>query len=117
LGEGARITALRPLSALMILFAGVAPGLVEGVMAATTPTGRAISTMPSSGYSAITPTLFAPFRSRSRPRVLRWFLVTLSSTTPSPVSRTAISARARLRPGSMMAQPAAVTTASTAAWS
>ena len=38
--------ALRHLSALMILFAGVAPGLVEGVIAATTPTGRAISMMP-----------------------------------------------------------------------
>ena len=50
------MTALRPLSALMILLAGVAAGLVDGVMAATTPTGRAISMMPRSGYSAITPT-------------------------------------------------------------
>ena len=43
-GDGATITALRPFSALMILLAGVAPGLVDGVIAATTPTGRAIST-------------------------------------------------------------------------
>ena len=35
--------ALRPFSALMMLLAGVAPGLVDGVIAATTPTGRAIS--------------------------------------------------------------------------
>ena len=65
------MTALRPFSALMILLAGVAPGLVEGVIAATTPTARAISTMPRAGSSAITPTDFAPFRSRSRPSVLR----------------------------------------------
>ena len=45
-GDGATMTALRPLSALMILLAGVAPGLVDGVTAQTTPTGRAISTMP-----------------------------------------------------------------------
>ena len=46
LGDGATMTALRPFSALMILLAGVAAGLVEGVMAQTTPTGRAISMMP-----------------------------------------------------------------------
>ena len=40
--------ALRPFSALMMLFAGVAAGLVDGVIAATTPTGRAISTRPRS---------------------------------------------------------------------
>ena len=57
--------ALRPLSALMILLAGVAAGLVDGVMAATTPTGRAISMIPRSGNSAITPTERAPFRSRT----------------------------------------------------
>ena len=46
-GDGATITALRPFSALMILLAGVAPGLVDGVIAATTPTGRAISINPT----------------------------------------------------------------------
>ena len=51
-----RTIALRPLSALMMLFAGVAPGFVDGVIAATTPTGRAISIMPLSGSSAMTPT-------------------------------------------------------------
>ena len=70
----------------MILLAGVAPGLVDGVTAQTTPTGRAISMMPRSGYSAITPTDLAPCRSRSRPSVLRWFLRILSSTLPMPVS-------------------------------
>ena len=46
LGEGATITALPAFKAFITLFAGVAPGLVDGVMAATTPTGRAISVMP-----------------------------------------------------------------------
>ena len=117
LGEGATMTALRPLSALMILLIGVAAGLVDGVTAQTTPTGRAISVMPFAGSSEITPTDLAPCRSRSRPKVLRWFLRTLSSTLPMPVSATANSASARLRAGSMMAQPAAATSSSTRAWS
>ncbi|MND00891.1 hypothetical protein D3C83_196680 [compost metagenome] len=58
-------------TALMIWFAGVAPGLVDGVIAATTPTGRAISVTPSSGCSAITPTVFTPAMSRISPSVLR----------------------------------------------
>ena len=43
------MTALPHFSALMMLLAGVAAGLVEGTTAATTPTGRAISVMPRSG--------------------------------------------------------------------
>ncbi len=96
-----------------MLFAGVAPGLVDGVIAATTPTGRAISVRPRAGSAPMTPTDFAPRRSRSRPIVLRRFLAILSATSPSPVSRTAISASARLRPGSTIAQAAAVTASST----
>jgi len=117
LGEGATITALRPLSALMILLAGVAAGLVEGVIAHTTPTGRAISTSPRNASSPITPTDLASARSRSSPSVLRWFLRNLSSTLPMPVSATASSASSRLRDGSMIAQPAAATSSSTRAWS
>jgi hypothetical protein len=115
LGDGATITALRALRLLMILFAGVAAGLVEGVTAQTTPTGRPISMIPRALSSDITPTVFMPRKSLSRPRVLRWFLRTLSSTSPIPVSRTASSARARLRPGSRIAQPAAATSSSTRA--
>ncbi len=40
-GDGAMITALPPLSAIMALLTGVAEGLVEGQTAATTPTGLA----------------------------------------------------------------------------
>ncbi len=116
-GDGATMTALRPFSALMILFAGVAAGLVDGVIAQTTPTGRAISISPRAVSSAITPTDFAPAKSRSSPSVLRWFLRILSSTLPMPVSATASSASSRLRAGSMIAQPAAVTISSTRAWS
>ncbi len=116
LGDGATMTALRPFSALRILFAGVAPGFVDGVTAQTTPTGRAISTIPVTSSLLITPTDFAPCRSRSRPKVLRWFLRTLSSTLPMPVASTASSASSRLRPGSMIAQPAAVTNMSTSSW-
>ena len=38
--------ALRPLIAIIALLTGVAPGLVEGVMAQTTPTGLAYLMMP-----------------------------------------------------------------------
>ena len=69
----------------MILLAGVAPGLVEGVTAHTTPTGRAISMMPVSSCRAITPTDLTPLRSRNKPSVLRWFLRTLSASLPTPV--------------------------------
>src|SRR3972149_5462541 len=79
--------ALPHFSALMIWLAGVAPGLVDGVMAATTPTGRAISVIPRSGCSAITPTVRTPRRSRSSPSVLRGFLASLSAALPRPVSR------------------------------
>src|SRR5688572_21269795 len=67
LGEGDEITALPHFSALIMLLAGVAPGLVEGTTAHTTPTGRAISVMPVSGISRSTPVEIAPCRSRRRP--------------------------------------------------
>jgi len=87
------------------------------VIAHTTPTGRAISTMPFAGSSEITPTVFMPRRSRSRPTVLRWFLRTLSSTSPMAVSLTASSESARLRAGSRIAHAAAATSSSMRAWS
>ena len=110
------MTALPHFSALMMLLAGVAAGLVDGTTAATTPTGRAISVMPRSGYSAMTPVDFAPWRSRSSPSVLRWFFSTLSATTPRPVSFTASSASARLCSGFMIAQPAAIAASSSCSW-
>ena len=41
-GEAAMMMAFRPLIAIIALFTGVAPGLVEGVMAQTRPIGFAI---------------------------------------------------------------------------
>ena len=45
------------------------------------------------------PVDFARSRSRSVPNVLRWFLMTLLSTSPMPVTSTAISARRRALSG------------------
>ena len=94
--------AFRPLTASIDLLTGVAAGFVEGQTAATTPTGLAYLTSPRSGSSSMIPTVLALSRRRSRsvPKVLRRFLVILSSTLPSPVSRTAISASSRARSGS-----------------
>ena len=86
--------ALRPLTAIIALFTGVAAGFVEGVTAPTTPTGFAYFTSPSSGRSSMIPTLLTRMRSRSVPNVLRWFLTTLSGALPIPVSSTAIRASA-----------------------
>ena len=84
--------AFRPLSAIIALLTGVAAGFVEGVTAPTTPTGFAYFTSPSSGSSSMIPTLLTRMRSRSVPKVLRWFLITLSGALPMPVSSTAIRA-------------------------
>jgi len=66
-GEGATMTALRPLTAIIDLLTGVAAGLVAGVSAATTPTGFAYLTMPRSTSSSISPTELTPIRSRRVP--------------------------------------------------
>ena len=92
-GEGAMITALRPLTAIIALLTGVADGLVDGVIAATTPTGLAHLTRPLALSSSMMPTVLTRIRSRSVPKVLRVFLVILLSTLPSPISATARSAR------------------------
>ena len=94
-GDGARTMALRPLIAIIALLTGVAAGLVDGTTAPTTPTGLAYLTMPRVASSSITPTVLTRSRSRRVPKVLRWFLAVLSATLPSPVSLTAVSARAR----------------------
>ena len=56
-GEAAMMMALRPLIANIALLTGVAPGLVEGVIAATTPTGLAYLTMPRAVSSSMMPTV------------------------------------------------------------
>ena len=94
-GGGAMTMALPPLSAIMALLTGVAEGLVEGVTAPTTPTGLAYLTMPFSGICSMMPVDLTLRRSRSVPKVFRWFLTTLLSTSPMPVTSTATSASRR----------------------
>jgi hypothetical protein len=65
-GEGAIIIALRPFKVIIVLLAGVAAGLVEGVTAATTPTGLAIFVIPFSSSTSMTPTDLAVGSRRSR---------------------------------------------------
>ena len=93
-GDGAMTIAFAPLRAIIALLTGVAAGFVDGVTAPTTPTGFAYLTSPSAGASSMTPTLLTRIRSRRVPKVLRWFLTTLSGAFPIPVSSTAIRARA-----------------------
>ena len=88
-GEAAMMMALRPLIAIIALLTGVAPGLVDGVMAATRPTGLAYLTRPRFLSSSMMPTDFTRSRSRRVPKVLRCFLMILSGTLPSLVSATA----------------------------
>ena len=99
-GGGAMMTALPPLSAIIALLTGVADGLVEGVSAPTTPTGLAYLTIPLSGTCSMMPVDFTLSRSRRVPNVFLWFLTTLLSTSPIPVTSTAISASRRARAGS-----------------
>ena len=47
--------AFLPFKAFRVLWVGVATGFVEGVTAATTPTGLAILVIPNSSSSYITP--------------------------------------------------------------
>ena len=84
--------ALPPFSAIIALLTGVADGFVEGVTAPTTPTGLAYLTIPFSGISSMMPVDRARSRSRSVPKVLRWFFMILLSTLPMPVTSTASSA-------------------------
>jgi hypothetical protein len=98
-GGGAMISALPPFKAIIALLTGVAEGLVEGVSAPTTPTGLAYLTIPFCGIASMTPVDATPSRSRSVPKVLRWFLMTLLSTSPMPVTATASSARRRALSG------------------
>ena len=116
MGDGAMITALPPLSAIIALLAGVADGLVDGHTAATTPTGLAISVIPVAGSSEMTPTDLAPRRSSRVPIVLRVFFATLSSKRPRPVVSTARRASATARSGSQHAHATAVTASSISSW-
>ena len=76
---GVMMMAFRPFRANMALHMGVTDGLVVGVMAATTPTGLAIFTVPAAGFRSMIPTDFLPFRLFQMMLALPRFLATLSS--------------------------------------
>ena len=114
-GDGAMTIALAPFRAIMVLFTGVADGLVDGVIAATTPTGLPYLMIPLPLSFSITPTVRTRIRSRRVPKVLRWFLTILSSTLPIPVALTASSAMRRALSGLYSDQATAVTISSTRA--
>ncbi len=104
--------ALRPFIAIIALLTGVAPGLVEGVIAQTTPTGLAYFTMPRFLSSSMMPTDLTRSRSRKVPKVLRCFLTILSGTLPSLVSATASAASSLAWLGLYSDQASAVTASS-----
>ena len=106
------MTALRPFTAIIALLTGVAPGLVDGVIAQTTPTGLAYFTMPRARSSSMMPTDFTRSRSRKVPKVLRCFLTILSGTLPSLVSATASAANSLAWLGLYSDQASAVTASS-----
>ncbi len=81
LGWGEKIIAFLALSAYMALPAGVKSGFVAGTTHAITPTGFAYFTIPFSGNSSITPTLFCLKASLSTPRILN---LLFSRLTGSP---------------------------------
>ena len=85
-GEGAMITALRPLTAIIALLTGVADGFVDGVIIPTTPHGAG-----STSVSPLSPVKACGTKS-SGPGVFfacRMILFILSGIFPKPVSETA----------------------------
>ena len=88
-----KIIAFLVFKASIALKITVEVGLVTGVTPAITPLGSAILTNCFSLSSSITPTVFSWRRLFQIFSLANMFLIVLSSTTPRPVSSTAIFAR------------------------
>jgi len=84
--------ALRVLSAMSALKIVVEVGFVVGTIPAITPMGSAILVMPSASSRSITPAVFIDLYLLYMYSEANWFLITLSSTMPIPVSATASTA-------------------------
>ena len=84
---------LRVLSASRHLNIAVDVGFVVGMTAQITPSGSAIFFMPIALSSSMTPQVFTFLYALYIYSEAKWFFITLSSTTPIPVSSTAIFAR------------------------
>ena len=93
LGWGLMTMALPALMEMRALYMVVEVGFVEGIRAATTPTGTPTSQMPFSGCSRRMPTVFRSFMASQVMVLPRRFFSTLSCHTPKPVSSTASLAR------------------------
>ncbi len=93
-GWKANTTGLRVFSASSALKRVVDVGLVTGVTAQSTPTGSAISMMPSMSSRRTTPAVLARDMLWVTCSQANMFLAALSSKTPRPVSSTARRARA-----------------------
>jgi hypothetical protein len=90
-GCGEKITASRHLMAKMPLPGASARGWWSGTSEAISPTGLPYLTMPFSGISSMTPTLFWRSRSRRMPMILKRLPMRLSGS-PMPLSSTPICA-------------------------
>ena len=92
-GWGLRTTAHRAFTPIKDLKIAVEVGLVDGMIAATTPIGSPISVIPVTVSSWMTPTvLIRAMWVATRSEAKRFFAV-LSGMLPKPVSRHASSAR------------------------
>jgi hypothetical protein len=88
-GCGERTMVLRDFMAIRILKMAVEVGFVDGIMAATTPRGDAISTI--EGESLNLPTVRRPLNRSQTSSAANLFFSLLSSGFPNPVSSWAMS--------------------------
>ena len=84
----------RVLRAIKLLKIAVEVGFVVGTIPAITPKGSAIFTTPASGSCSTTPHVRAAAYLLKMYSAAKWFLITLSSKIPIPLSSAAIRAKA-----------------------
>ncbi len=90
LGCGEKMIAFLVLSEINALKIAVEVGLVVGTIPATTPIGSAILVIPKALSSSITPQVLVFLYWLYTISDAKWFLITLSSVIPIPVSEAAI---------------------------
>ena len=113
-GWGLMMMALRVLRAMRHLKIAVLVGLVVGMIPAMRPLGSAILAMPNASSTSMVPQVFSSLYLWKMYSAAKWFLMTLSSTIPMPVSSTAMTASAMR--SSLAAMAAARNMASTCSW-
>ena len=93
LGCGLKMIAFLVLSAISDLKIAVLVGFVVGMIPQMTPFGSAIFSMPKPVSSSMIPQVLSSLYLWKMYSAAKWFLITLSSTIPIPVSCTASCAR------------------------